>query len=72
MLQIALDPQLETHLGEIARRVGEEPSEIARRALLAYIEDLEDYAIAVEAWQNRDPTKAIPIEELMREFGVAD
>lgn len=72
MLQIALDPQLERHLADIAARVGEAPDEIARKALLAYMDDLEDYAVAVEAWKEHDPAKTIPIEELMRELGVED
>ena len=72
MLQIPLDPPLERHLAEIAARVGEEPGELARRALLAYLEDLEDYAVAVEAWKEHDPAKSISSEEMLRELGVED
>jgi RHH-type rel operon transcriptional repressor/antitoxin RelB len=72
MIQIALDPEVEKQLTDIAARTGKAPDELARRALLAYLEDLEDYAIAVEAWKEHDPTKTVSIEELMREFGVED
>jgi len=72
MLEIPLDPQLERHLADIAARVGEAPAEIARKALLAYLEDLEDYAIAVEAWKEHDPSKTIPLEQVKRELGLED
>ncbi|HYE27951.1 MAG TPA: hypothetical protein VEA61_06940 [Allosphingosinicella sp.] len=70
MLEIPLDPQLERHLADIAARVGEAPAELARRALLAYLEDLEDYAIAVEAWKEHDPKDTVSLEELMARHGV--
>lgn len=70
MLEIPLDPQLERHLADIAARVGEAPAELARRALLAYLEDLEDYAIAVEAWKEHDPKDTVSLEELMSRHGV--
>ena len=72
MLEIPLDPQLERHLAEISARVGEAPGELARKALLAYLEDLEDYAVAVEAWKEFDPSQTKSSEEMLRELGVAD
>ena len=72
MLEIPLDPQLERHLAEIAARVGEAPAELARKALLAYLEDLEDYAVAVEAWKEHDPSKTLSTDEVLRELGVED
>lgn len=70
MLEIPLDPELERHLADIAARVGEAPGELARKALLAYLEDLEDYAIAVEAWKEHDPNDTVSLEELMARHGV--
>jgi predicted DNA-binding protein len=72
MLEVQLDPQLERQLADIAARVGEAPSELARKALLAYLEDLEDYAVAVEAWKGHDPAKTLSTGEMLRELGVAD
>jgi predicted DNA-binding protein len=72
MLEVQLDPQLERQLADIAARVGEAPSELARKALLAYLEDLEDYAVAVEAWKHHDPAMALSTGEMLRELGVAD
>lgn len=70
MLEIPLDPKLERHLADIAARVGEAPAELARRALLAYLEDLEDYAVAVEAWKEHDPNDTVSLDELMARHGV--
>ncbi len=72
MIEIQLDPQLERHLAEIAARVGEAPGELARKALLAYLEDLEDYAIAVAAWKEHVPGDTISLDQVKRELGLED
>ena len=72
MLEVRLDPALKRHLANIAARTDDAPGELARRALLKYLEDLEDYATAVEAWRNRTHGEAKSSEEVLREFGVAE
>lgn len=72
MLHVDLDPELERTLADISARTGNAPDELARRALLAYLEDLEDYALAVEAWREHDPTQTKSTEEMLRELGVED
>jgi predicted DNA-binding protein len=72
MLHIALSPELERQLAKVAARVGQAPDEIARKALLAYMEELEDYAVAVEAWKAHDPTKTLTTEQVRRELGLDD
>ncbi len=72
MLELRLDPALERHLSEVAARIGEAPDEIARKALLAYMEDLEDYATAVEAWREHDPDKTLSTEQMLQALNVAD
>jgi predicted DNA-binding protein len=72
MLQVVLSPEIERQLADIAARTGDAPDELARRALLAYLEDLEDYATAVEAWKEHDPAKTVSSEEMMRELGLED
>jgi predicted DNA-binding protein len=72
MLTLPLDPALERHLASIAARTGDAPAELARQALLKYLEDLEDYATAVEAYRARNPGEARSTEEVLRELGVAD
>lgn len=70
MLSVAIDPETEARLAAISASTGDAPDEIARRALLAYLEDLEDYATAVDAWREFDPAKAISLEEVKRELGM--
>lgn len=72
MLEVPLTPEIEGLLTDIAARVGEAPATLAQKALLAYLEDLEDYAIAVEAWKEHDPTKTISTKGMLRELGLAD
>lgn len=72
MLQVQLDPNLERALESIAARTGDAPGDLARAALVKYLEDLEDYAIAVEAWRDHDPAKTIPLEQVKRELGLED
>lgn len=72
MLSIVIDPEIEARLAAVASKTGNAPDELARRALLAYLEDLEDYAVAVEAWKEHDPAKTLTTEEMLRELGVAD
>ena len=72
MLHLPLDPALERTLASIAARTGDAPEELARQALLKDMEDLEDYAVAVERWREFDPATAISSEEMLRELGVAD
>jgi predicted DNA-binding protein len=70
MLEINLDPKLARHLSDISARVGQAPEELARRALLAYLEDLEDYALAVEASKEFDPDDTVSLDELMARYDV--
>ena len=72
MLQVPLTHDLERTLASIAARTGDAPGDLARAALVKYMEDLEDYAIAVEAWREYDPAKSISSEEMLRELGLKD
>lgn len=72
MLEVPLEPEIERQLADIAARVGEAPAALAQKALLAYLEDLEDYAVAVEAWKRHDPSKTLSTGEVLRELGVED
>ena len=71
MLHVTISPEVEVVLAEIAERTGHTSEEIAQRALLAYLEDLEDYAAAVAAWKTHDPALSVTAEEFLRELDVA-
>ena len=72
MLSVKLDTKIETRLQEISTATGNTPEAIAQAALLAYMEDLEDYAIAVEALREYEanPGENVTLEEMMRELGL--
>lgn len=72
MLSVNLDAELESRLAAVAAQTGDTPDAIAQAALLAYLEDLEDYAVAVEAAReaDRDPSKRVSLEEMKRELGL--
>jgi RHH-type rel operon transcriptional repressor/antitoxin RelB len=72
MLEVPLDPELERTLSAIAARTGDAPGDLARAALLKYLEDLEDYAVAVEAWREFDPAQAVSLEQVKRDLGLED
>jgi predicted DNA-binding protein len=72
MIELKIDPHMERRLAYVARERGETPDQVALKALEAYLEDAEDYARAVAASAERDPSKSISLEEMKRELGLDD
>lgn len=72
MLSVPTDPETESRLAAISAKTGEAPGVLVGHALRAHLEELEDYALAVEAWKAHDPAKTLSTEEMLRELGVAD
>lgn len=70
MLAIKIDAATEKRLSEAARRLGEAPDTLAERALRTYLEDVEDYARAVEAWHELDRKDTVSLAEMKRELGL--
>ena len=70
MLEIDLKPELEEILEFYAKKDGVSKGELARRAIAEYLEDREDYDLAVEA--SRDSGPHISLEELIRKYGLED
>lgn len=70
MLALKIDTDTQRRLAEAARKSGEQPATLAARALEAYLEDLEDYAFAVEASKEFDPARTVSLEEMRRELGM--
>ncbi len=69
MLSLAIDPETERRLAAVTAKTGDAPDELARRALLAY---LEDHATAVEAWKefDQDRSGAVSAKELLKRYGL--
>ena len=70
MLAIPLDTATEQRLASAAARLGEVPDALAARAVERYLEDLEDYARAAEAWGGLDPAAVRSLDEMKRELGL--
>jgi RHH-type rel operon transcriptional repressor/antitoxin RelB len=74
MLAIRLPPEIESRLEKLAAATGRTKSFYAREAILEHIGDLEDIYLAEQrlADLRAGRTKAIPLEEVMKKYGLAD
>lgn len=72
MLHVNLDPETEKDLAFWAERKGLTMDDIALEAIRAKIEELEDIASLEEALKDYDPSKNIPLEEVMKRLGLED
>lgn len=70
MLAIRLPEDIETRLEKLAKETGRSKTYYAREAILEYIEDLEDYYLAVSRLEKKLPV--IAIAEAEKQLGLAD
>ncbi len=74
MLAIRLPKEIEARLEALAAATGRTKTFYAREAILEYIEDLEDLYLAeqrlIEIRAGRIET--IPLEDVMKKYGLAD
>jgi RHH-type rel operon transcriptional repressor/antitoxin RelB len=70
MLAIRLPESIEARLGQLAQKTGMTKTALVQQAIVEHINDLEDYYLAeARARKNR---KAISLEDVERELGLAD
>jgi RHH-type rel operon transcriptional repressor/antitoxin RelB len=70
MLAIRLTPDIEARLDHLTQETGRTKTALAREAILAHLDDLEDYYLAeARARKNR---KTIALIDVERELGPAD
>jgi RHH-type rel operon transcriptional repressor/antitoxin RelB len=70
MLAIRLSKDIEDSLERLAQTTGRTKTFYARQAILEYLDDLEDYYLAVEV-KNRIQSgeeSTIPLEEIVQEY----
>ena len=72
MLAIPFDTATVARLATAAARLGEAPDALAARAVESYLENLEDYARAAEAWAELDPVGVQSLDDMKAELGLAD
>ena len=70
MLAIRLPDEVETRLDKLALKTGRTKTYYAREAICEYLDDLEDYYLAEARLRNK--AKAIPLDEVERQLGLAD
>ncbi len=68
MLTVRLSPKLETRLNRLAKRTGRPKSYFAKKALESFLDEQEDYLIAVSRLENKMPS--IPLEEVIKRLGL--
>ncbi len=66
MLAIKVPPEIEERLSELAAKAGRSREDIAREALLTYLEDMEDAFIAIE--RLKEGGRRIPLDEVIERY----
>ena len=74
ILAIRLPDKIEKRLDRLAKRTGRTKTYYAREAILQHLEDLEDIYLAEKrlAAIRSGRTKTIPLEEVIRRYGLED
>jgi len=74
MLAIRLPEKLEKRLDRLAKRTGRTKTYYAREAIAQHLDELEDIYLAEKRLEaiRAGRTRTIPIEKVMRRYGMAD
>lgn len=72
MLALRIDPEIEKRLEALAARTGRTKSFYARQAILAHLDDLEDFYLAEDRLKDFRSQDAIPLSQLKAELGLDD
>jgi RHH-type transcriptional regulator, rel operon repressor / antitoxin RelB len=74
MLAIRLPEDIEKRLDALAKATGRTKTFYAREAILEHLEDLEDIHLAEKRLADirAGRVKTIPLEEVMKEYGMVD
>ncbi|WP_448502188.1 type II toxin-antitoxin system RelB family antitoxin [Sphingomonas sp.] len=72
MLAVRIDPEIEKRLTALAEETGRTKTFYARKAILAHLDDLEDFYLAEERMRDFRSEDAIPLADLKRGLGLED
>lgn len=74
MLALRLPEDMNTRLAQLARKTGRSKSYYVRKALNEFLEDREDYLLAVAALEDmkRGNSKTYTLDEVKKELGLDD
>jgi RHH-type rel operon transcriptional repressor/antitoxin RelB len=70
MLAIRLTPEIEKRLDALAKKTGRSKTYYARQAIQEYLDDLEDYYLALARVEKNLP--GLSLEEVEKRLGLAD
>ena len=68
MLSVRLSPKLEARLNRLAKRTGRTKAYYAKKAIEEFLEEQEDYFIALSRLEQKLP--GIPLEEVVKKLGL--
>lgn len=68
MLTVRLSPRLEARLNKLSKRTGRPKAYYAKKAITEFLDEQEDYLIAVARLEENLPP--IPLEEVMKRLGL--
>jgi RHH-type rel operon transcriptional repressor/antitoxin RelB len=74
MLAIRLPKEIEKRLDALSKETGRTKSFYVREAILEHLDDLEDIYLAEQRLADIQAgrVKTIPLEEVMKEYGMVD
>lgn len=74
MLALRLPEDIESRLERLAKATGRSKSFYAREAILEHLDDLEDLYLAEQRLLDirAGRTQTVPLEDLMKRYGVED
>jgi RHH-type rel operon transcriptional repressor/antitoxin RelB len=72
MLALRIDDETEKRLEALAARTGRTKSFYAREAIIAHLDDLEDFYLAEERMKDFRAEDAVPLSQLKAELGLDD
>jgi RHH-type rel operon transcriptional repressor/antitoxin RelB len=74
MLAIRLPADIENRLDALAKATGRTKTFYAREAILEYLDDLEDLYLAEQRLADirAGRSQTVPLEDVLRQYGLAD
>ena len=74
MLAIRLPADIENRLDALAKATGRTKTFYAREAILEYLDDLEDLYLAEQRLADirAGRSQIVPLEDVLRQYGLAD
>jgi RHH-type rel operon transcriptional repressor/antitoxin RelB len=68
MLAVRLSEQTEDRLNHLAQETGRTKTYYAKKAIEEFLEDKEDYLLAVAVLEQKNPS--VPLEKVVKDLGL--